>query len=139
MLRNDPACVTIRVAYDAVALVPGSRFVVLLDLSLRRGSTVVEAAVTTRGYYQWGFYSPVVWSSAPAAHDSFTDGTFFAAGGTADLAWFGDGSPVSTSKFAGAQTQVAQWGWGYLAGRTQQQVAQMYAAAQSERTEVVAR
>ena len=139
VLRNDPACVTIRVAYDAAALVPGSRFVVLLDLSLRRGSTVVEATVTTRGYYQWGFYSPVVWSSAPAAHDSFTDGTFVAAGGTADLGWFGDGSPVSTSKFAGAQAQFVQWGWGYLAGRTQQQVAQMYAAAQSERTEVVAR
>ena len=139
VLRNDPACVTIRVAYDAAALVPGSRFVVLLDLSLRRGSTVVEAAVTTRGYYQWGFYSPVVWSSAPAAHDSFTDGTFVAAGGTVDLGWFGDGSPVSTSRFSGAQTQFVQWGWGYLAGRTQQQVAQMYAAAQSERTEVVAR
>ena len=75
----------------------------------------------------------------PAAHDSFTDGTFVAAGGTADLGWFGDGSPVSTSKFAGAETQFVQWGWGYLAGRTQQQVAQMYAAAQSERTEVVAR
>lgn len=139
VLRNDPACVTIRVAYDASALVPGSRFVVLLDLSLRRGSTVVEATVTTRGYYMWGFYAPITWSSPPAAYDSFTDGTFVAAGGTADLAWFGDGSPVSTSKFAGAQTQVAQWGWGYLAGRTQRQVAQMYAAAQSERTEVVAR
>ena len=139
VLRNDPACVTIRVAYDAASLVPGSRFVVFLDLSLRRGSTVVEATVTTRGYYMWGFYSPVVWSSAPAAHDSFTDGTFVAAGGTADLGWFGDGSPVSTSKFAGAQTQFVQWGWGYLAGRTQQQVAQMYAAAQSERTWVVAR
>jgi hypothetical protein len=139
VLRNDPACVTIRVAYDAAALVPGSRFVVLLDLSLRRGSTVVEATVTTRGYYMWGFYSPITWSSPPAAYDSFTDGTFVAAGGTADLGWFGDGSPVSTSKFAGAQTQFVQWGWGYLAGRTQQQVAQMYAAAQSERTEVVAR
>ncbi|NLA28201.1 MAG: hypothetical protein GX875_00885 [Propionibacterium sp.] len=139
VLRNDPACVTIRVAYDAAALVPGSRFVVLLDLSLRRGSTVVEATVTTRGYYMWGFYAPVVWSSAPAAHDSFTDGTFVAAGGTADLGWFGDGSPVSTSKFVGAETRFVQWGWGYLAGRTQQQVAQMYAAAQSERTEVVAR
>ena len=139
VLRNDPACVTIRVAYDAAALVPGSRFVVLLDLSLRRGSTVVEAAVTTRGYYQWGFYSPDVWSSAPAAHDSVTEGTFVAAGGTVDLGWFGDGSPVSTSRFSGAQTQFVQWGWGYLAGRTQQQVAQMYAAAQSERTEVVAR
>ena len=139
VLRNDPACVTIRVAYDAAALVPGSRFVVLLDLSLRRGSTMVEATVTTRGYYQWGFYAPIVWSSTPAAHDSFTDGTFVAAGGTADLGWFGDGSPVSTSKFAGAQTQFVQWGWGYLSGQTQQQVAQMYAAAQSERTEVVAR
>ena len=139
VLRNDPACVTIRVAYDAAALVPGSRFVVLLDLSLRRGSTVVEATVTTRGYYQWGFYAPVVWSSTPAAHDSFTDGTFAAAGGTADLGWFSDGSPVSSSKFAGAQTQFVQWGWGYLSGQTQQQVAQMYAAAQSERTMVVAR
>lgn len=139
VLRNDPACVTIRVAYDAAALVPGSRFVVLLDLSLRRGSTVVEATVTTRGYYMWGFYAPITWSSAPAAHDSFTDGTFVAAGGTADLGWLGDGSPVSTSKFAGAQTQFVQWGWGYLSGQAQQQVAQMYAAAQSERTEVVAR
>ena len=46
---------------------------------------------------------------------------------------------MSTSRFSGAQTQFVQWGWGYLAGRTQQQVAQMYAAAQSERTEVVAR
>ena len=139
VLRNDPACVTIRVAYDAAALVPGSRFVVLLDLSLRRGSTVVEATVTTRGSYKWGFYSPITWSSAPAAYDSFTDGTFVAAGGTAYLGWFGDGSPVSTSKFAGAQTQFVQWGWGYLSGQTQQQVAQMYAAAQSERTMVVAR
>ena len=139
VLRNDPACVTIRVAYDAAALVPGSRFVVLLDLSLRRGSTVVEATVTTRGYYQWGFYSPIVWSSAPAAHDSFTDGTFVTAGGTANLGWFGDGSPVSVSKFAGAQAQFAQWGWGYLSGQTQQMVAQRYASAQAERTEVVAR
>ena len=139
VLRNDPACVTIRVAYDAAALVPGSRFVVFLDLSLRRGSTVVEATVTTRGYYQWGFYAPIVWSATPAAHDSFTDGTFIAAGGTANLGWFGNGSPVSSSKFAGAQTQFVQWGWGYLSGQTQQTVAQMYAAAQSERTEVVAR
>ena len=139
VLRNDPACVTIRVAYDAAELVPGSRFVVFLDLSLRRGSTMVEATVTTRGYYQWGFYAPVVWSSTPAAYDSFTDGTFIAAGGTADLGWFGDGSPVSVSKFAGAQAQFVQWGWGYLSGQTQQMVAQRYAAAQSERTEVVAR
>ena len=139
VLRNDPACVTIRVAYDAASLVPGSRFVVFLDLSLRRGSTVVEATVTTRGYYLWGFYSPLTWSSTPAAHDSFADGTFVTAGGTADLGWFGDGSPVSVSKFAGAQAQVVQWGWGYLSGQIEQMVAQRYASAQAERTEVVAR
>lgn len=138
VLRNDPACVTIRCAYDAAALVSGSRFVVYVDYSLRRGSTVVEVTLSTRGEYRWSFAAPIVYASLTRAYDSTTDGTFISTDDgelsiqpAAGLCTFGAGPTVAA--------QFRAWGFGYLAGQTQQVVAQYYAAAQAERVQVVAR
>lgn len=139
VLRNDPACVTVRLAYDAASNVAGSRFVVYLDVSLRRGSTVAECSMSTRGFYPWGFLSPVTLPTT-ANWGSFATSPFIAC--TASSAYSGTSAGVDgyASRFyPSAGLQFVQWGWGYLAGRTQQQVAQLYAAAQSERTMVVAR
>ena len=137
VIRNDPACVTIRLSYDAAALIPGSRFAVNLDCTLRRGSSVVEVTLATRGNYLWGFQSPIVYASLVNANDSTTDGTFIACG-TADLSQ----QPVDLKSHFNpvtAATQFDQWGWGYLNGQTQAFMAAQYAAAQVERIQVVAR
>lgn len=139
VLRNDPACVTVRLAYDAASNVAGSRFVVYLDVSLRRGSTVAECSLSTRGYYPWGFLSPVTLPTT-ANYGSFATSPFIACVASGTYAGTSAGVAGYNSRFyPSAGLQFVQWGWGYLAGRTQQQVAQLYAAAQSERTEVVAR
>ena len=139
VLRNDPACVTVRLAYDAASNVAGSRFVVYLDVSLRRGSTVAECSLSTRGFYPWGFLSPVTLPTT-ANYGSFATSPFIACVASGTYAGTSAGVAGYNSRFyPSAGLQFVQWGWGYLAGRTQQQVAQMYAAAQSERTEVVAR
>lgn len=139
VLRNDPACVTVRLAYDAASNVAGSRFVVYLDVSLRRGSTVAECSLSTRGFYPWGFLSPVTLPTT-ANYGSFATSPFIACVASSTYAGTSAGVAGYNSRFyPSAALQFVQWGWGYLSGRTQQQVAQMYAAAQSERTEVVAR
>ena len=139
VLRNDPACVTVRLAYDAASNVAGSRFVVYLDVSLRRGSTVAECSLSTRGFYPWGFLSPVTLPTT-ANYGSFATSPFIACVASGTYAGTSAGVAGYNSRFyPSAGLQFVQWGWGYLAGRTQQQVAQMYAAAQSERTMVVAR
>lgn len=139
VLRNDPACVTVRLAYDAASNVAGSRFVVYLDVSLRRGSTVAECSLSTRGYYPWGFLSPVTLPTT-ANYGSFAASPFIACVASGTYTGTSAGVAGYNSRFyPSAGLQFVQWGWGYLAGRTQQQVAQMYAAAQSERTMVVAR
>ena len=139
VLRNDPACVTVRLAYDAASNVAGSRFVVYLDVSLRRGSTVAECSLSTRGFYPWGFLSPVTLPTT-ANYGSFATSPFIACVASGTYAGTSAGVAGYNSRFyPSAGLQFVQWGWGYLAGRTQQQVAQLYAAAQSERTMVVAR
>lgn len=139
VLRNDPACVTVRLAYDAASNVAGSRFVVYLDVSLRRGSTVAECSLSTRGFYPWGFLSPVTLPTT-ANYGSFATSPFIACVASGTYAGTSAGVAGYNSRFyPSAGLQFVQWGWGYLSGQTQQQVAQMYAAAQSERTMVVAR
>ena len=74
VIRNDPAGVTIRCAHDAAAIIPGSRFVVHVDYSLRRGSTVMDVRLATRGAYQWGFLAPVAsGAGSTLAYDSRMD------------------------------------------------------------------
>lgn len=139
VLRNDPACVTVRLAYDAASNVAGSRFVVCLDVSLRRGSTVAECSLSTRGFYPWGFLSPVTLPTT-ANYGSFATSPFIACVASGTYAGTSAGVDGYASRFyPSGGLQFVQWGWGYLFGRTQQQVAQLYAAAQSERTMVVAR
>lgn len=138
VLRNDPACVTVRCAYDAAALVLGSRFAVYVDYSLRRGSTVVEVTLSTRGAYDWGFQSPVTYAGAISTHDAWSDGVFIAAG-TSEFGKLADGNGKTHVAGGPGVRQFDQWGWGYLYGQTHQRVAQLFAAAQSERTQVVAR
>ena len=64
VLRNDPACVTIRLAYDAASIVTNARFAVTVDLSLRRGATSAEVYLSTRGAYRWLVKTPIVYATA---------------------------------------------------------------------------
>ena len=64
VLRNDPACVTIRLAYDAASIVTNARFAVTVDLSLRRGATSAEVYLSTRGAYRWMVKTPIVYATA---------------------------------------------------------------------------
>lgn len=64
VLRNDPACVTIRLAYDAASVVTNARFAVNVDLSLRRGSRMVEVYLSTRGAYRWTIGTPIPYAGS---------------------------------------------------------------------------
>ena len=64
VLRNDPACVTIRLAYDAASIVTNARFAVNVDVSLRRGATSAEVYLSTRGAYRWLVKTPIVYATA---------------------------------------------------------------------------
>lgn len=64
VLRNDPACATIRLAYDAASVVTNARFAVNVDLSLRRGSRMVEVYLSTRGAYRWLITTPIPYSQS---------------------------------------------------------------------------
>ena len=140
VLRNDPACVTVRLAYDAAALVPGSRFVVYVDFTLRRGASVVEVTLSTRGAYTWGFQSSLVYDSLALGTDSWSDGTFVACG-TSEFSQAPDANGKSHfyGLYAEGVRQFDQWGWGYLNGQPQAFVASQFAAAQAERVQVIAR
>lgn len=140
VLRNDPTCVTIRLAYDAAALVPGSRFVVHVDFTLRRGASVIEVTISSRGSYTWGFQSSLVYASLAGGPDSWSDGTFIACGtGEFSQAPDGNGKSHFTGLYAEVTRQFDQWGWGYLNGQPQSFMAAQFAAAQAERVQVVAR
>lgn len=134
VLRNDPACVTIRLTHDAASAISGAYFAVYVDVSLRRGSNTAVVTLSTRGSYTWGFYSPLPNSSVTTAYDSSAESGFIACG-TSTYSITGTPGRFGTA----TASQFAQWGWGYLGAFTQQQVAQEYAAAQSEQVQVVAR
>ena len=139
VLRNDPAAVTIRCSYDAQAIVAGSRFVVNVDYSLRRGSSVLEVTLDTRGDYKWGFRAPVSWAGTQA-HDSHTDGAGIICGTDGYARYdISNGSIWFGRPDMSGPLQRIQWGWGFLRGLTQEHVARRYAAAQAERVTVVAR
>ena len=139
VIRNDPACVTIRCAYDAAAIISGSRFVVHVDYSLRRGSTVMDVRLATRGAYQWGFLAPVAsGAGSTLAYDSRMDASLQTiACGVSALAQF---DRVGGSYFASlVGVQAAAFGWGFAHAHGQQLTAEFYAADQEERVLVVAR
>ena len=139
VIRNDPAGVTIRCAYDAASIIPGSRFAVHVDYSLRRGSTVMDVRLATRGAYQWGFLAPVAWGAGSTlAYDSRMDASLQTiACGVSALSQF---DRVGGSYFASlTDVQAAAWGWGFAHAHGQQLTAEFYAADQEERVLVVAR
>lgn len=85
VLRNDPACVTIRLAYDAASIVTNARFAVTVDVSLRRGGTSAEVYLSTRGAYRWMVKTPITYAGAVAGGLSVADpatGAAFALGNT---------------------------------------------------------
>ena len=138
VLHNDPARTTVRLAYDAAALIPGSRFVVHVDFSLRRGSSVVEVSLSTRGSYTWGFQSPITYASLTNASDSTSDGTFMACGtGEFSQSPNAQGKSHFTGLYLEGTRQFDQWGFGYRNGQTQAFMATQFAAAQHERIQVV--
>ena len=140
VIHNAPDRSTVRCAYDAASIIPGSRFVVHVDYSLRRGSTVVEVTLSTRGSYQWGFLAPVAWGAGSTrAHDSRMDTSLQTiACGVSALAQFD--SAGGRSYFASLTgAQFAQWGWGFAHTHGQQLTAEFYAADQAERVLAVAR
>lgn len=142
VLRNDPACVAVRCSYDAASIVAGSYFAVDVDYSLRRGSSVVEVTLSTRGEYRWGFYSPITYASLALGNDAATDGTFVAAG-VSEFSANDDGAGKTRfglTTYTGNGRTFDQWGWGYLVGgQSFLFVSQQWAASQSERVQVVAR
>ena len=144
VLRNDPARVTVRCAYNAESVIPGSYFIVNVDYSLRRGSTVVEVTLTTKGRYQWGFVAPFQYTAGGYTHDStFVDG--YAVCGVSRMG----GAPQSvTNRHTFLTATIKEilpwvygdcWGWGYLSGQTEERVARLFAAAQDETVKAVAR
>ena len=140
VIHNAPDKSTVRCAYDAASIIPGSRFVVHVDYSLRRGSTVVEVTLSTRGSYQWGFRAPVAWGAGSTlAHDSRMDTSLqtIACGVSALSQFDSAGGQSYFASLTGAQ--FAQWGWGFAHTHGQQLTAEFYAADQAERVLAVAR
>ena len=141
VLRNDPACVTIRLAYDAASIVTNARFAVTVDLSLRRGATSAEVYLSTRGEYRWLVKTPITYAGAVAGGLSVADpatGAAFALGNTGDI------EPADPKAFALAT--AGTWmacGIGHVFGTVNASTVgtfgSRYAAAQAERVLAVAR
>ena len=141
VLRNDPACVTIRLAYDAASIVTNARFAVTVDLSLRRGGTSAEVYLSTRGGYRWLVKTPITYAGAVAGGLSVANpatGAAFALGNTDAI------EPADPKAFALAT--AGTWmacGIGHVFGTvnaaTVGTFGSRYAAAQAERVLAVAR
>lgn len=141
VLRNDPACVTIRLAYDAASIVTNARFAVNVDVSLRRGGTSAEVYLSTRGAYRWMVKTPITYAGAVAGGLSVADpatGAAFALGTTDSI------EPADPKAFALAT--AGTWmacGIGHVFGTvnaaTVGTFGSRYAAAQAERVLAVAR
>ena len=141
VLRNDPACVTIRLAYDAASIVTNARFAVTVDLSLRRGATSAEVYLSTRGEYRWLVKTPITYAGAVAGGLSVADpatGAAFALGSTDAI------EPADPKAFALAT--AGTWmacgighAFGTVNAATVGTFGSRYAAAQAERVLAVAR
>ena len=141
VLRNDPACVTIRLAYDAASIVTNARFAVNVDVSLRRGGTSAEVYLSTRGKYRWLVKTPIAYAGAVAGGLSVADpatGAAFALGNTDAI------EPADPKAFALAT--AGTWmacGIGHVFGTVNASTVgtfgSRYAAAQAERVLAVAR
>lgn len=134
VLHNSAELVSIRLAVDTASMYPGSRFVVNLDLSLRRGSPYLEVTLSTRGAYEWGVDSH---EATDGAVTSGTDYEYYATSRrllstNATNAWW---------QWPGAEpTQRVQWCWGISPpGESVATVYQQYKSAMAERVSVVAR
>lgn len=141
VLRNDPACVTIRLAYDAASIVTNARFAVNVDVSLRRGGTSAEVYLSTRGVYRWMVKTPIVYATAVGgggAQADPADGAAIAYGNMEDIE---QADPKSYALTANG-TYVA-CGIGHVFGTvnatTVGTFGSRYAAAQAERVLAVAR
>ena len=141
VLHNSAELVSIRLSSDAASMYPGSRFVVNLDLSLRRGSPYVEVVLSTRGAYRWAYLSPMVYGEATIPAGGYilhTGGTQRALGsrsGTSGV--HGGGRALVADQ---TDTIRQQWLWGCLpASESAATVYAQYLSAMSERVSVVAR
>ncbi|MDO5534366.1 MAG: hypothetical protein Q4F65_06925 [Propionibacteriaceae bacterium] len=141
VLHNSAELVAIRLSSDAASMYPGSRFVVNLDLSLRRGAPFVEVALSTRGLYKWGYRSPMLYTAMTATGDHLSTAGWQQAIGTrsdtSGITADDDGFAV-VSEIVARQRQ--EWLWGVRpATDTVASVYAQWTAAMSERVSVVAR
>lgn len=151
VLRNSPEEVSVRLTYDADSVIPGARFSVAVDISVRRGSKVAAISLKARGSYRWGV-QVLSWGASIA---TVTGGRY---GGGAVLAideTMGSGLGGSGGIPAGAAYAQAPHGGGFKVGvgyygeaaggaggtaiDTPQAAVNQWAAAQSERIDAVVR
>lgn len=140
VLHNSAELVSIRLSSDAASMYPGSRFVVNLDLTQRRGSAFVEVTLSTRGAYNWGYFAPIPSAGRTngASWTASASGVIGSRMPTAGVVWSPDGLTARTSDFTGRQR--VQWLWGVVpTGETAANVFAQYLAAMTERVGVVAR
>lgn len=141
VIRNSPECVTIRLTHDVGSTVTNGKFAVAIDYSLRRGSRAVEACLSTRGSYRWRVLTPLAYTgtvSGGGCTAAASNGAAMMDGNTEYL------DPADPRAWAlPAAGQFAAWGFGYVAGTVDAAAAAAlggrYAAAQTERVQVVAR
>lgn len=152
VLRNDPACATIRLAYDAASVVTNARFAVNVDLSLRRGSRMVEVYLSTRGAYRWLITTPIPYSQSvfgtAGSGALAASGAAGAAAGAAIAYGNAEGiDPANPRAFAltadNPDPTFLHAGIGHIAGSvtaaTVATFGRRYLAYQSERVQAVAR
>ena len=141
VLRNDPACVTIRLAYDAASIVTNARFAVNVDVSLRRGGTSAEVYLSTRGAYRWMVKTPIVYATAVGGGGAQADPADGASIAYGNLEAIEPADPKAYALTANG-TYVA-CGIGHVFGTvnaaTVGTFGSRYAAAQAERVLAVAR
>ena len=141
VLRNDPACVTIRLAYDAASIVTNARFAVTVDVSLRRGGTSAEVYLSTRGAYRWMVKTPIVYATAVGGGGASADPADGAAIAYGNLEMINPADPKAYALTANG-TYVA-CGIGHVFGTVNASTVgtfgSRYAAAQAERVLAVAR
>ena len=140
VLRNSPEESAIRLSYDAASMTPGSRFLVTLDISLRRGALAAVVRMTTRGLYRWGLRTSIPWSGATYNSDSSYAASGLVLHGLSRfdqelLQRYEDRTTIYTAL---TPFRTATWGWGYTGGSVTA-AARLWAAAGVERTSVVQR
>jgi hypothetical protein len=76
VMRNTPQSVAIRLTLDAASVVSGSQFAVTVDVELRRGSLIADVYIASRGSYNWGFLTPLVFDDATTLTDGKAESGF---------------------------------------------------------------